>query len=161
MLGIVCSTVLFRPSLVSSAQALNLIDSNSLRCLSKNIYFEARNESTAGQLAVAQTVINRVRSIVFPDTVCEVVEQGPRHGNGVPKRDQCQFSWYCDGRGDDPVKGKSWDKSTKIATIVLLNRRWLFDIVDGATYYHANYVSPRWSRKKEKVVQIDSHIFYR
>ena len=44
--------------------------------MAKNIYFEARNEATVGQLAVAQTVINRVNSSRFPNSICDVVYQG-------------------------------------------------------------------------------------
>ena len=44
-------------------------------CLAKNIYFEARNQSVAGQIAVAQVVINRVNDDRFPNTICKVVQQ--------------------------------------------------------------------------------------
>ena len=30
-----------------------------------------------------------------------------------------------------------------------------------AVYFHAKYVKPRWSRRKERLAQIDTHIFYR
>jgi spore germination cell wall hydrolase CwlJ-like protein len=46
-----------------------------IRCLAKNIYFEARNEPTLGQIAVAFVTLNRVDSNQFPDTICTVVEQ--------------------------------------------------------------------------------------
>jgi len=45
-------------------------------CLAKNIYFEARNQSTAGQIAVSHVVLNRVKSNRYPNTICGVVEQG-------------------------------------------------------------------------------------
>ena len=41
-----------------------------LMCMAMNVYHEARNESTMGQLAVAQVVLNRVEDDRFPDDVC-------------------------------------------------------------------------------------------
>ena len=55
-----------------------LVNSEELECMSKNIYFEAAMESTAGKLAVAQVTMNRVNSERYPSTVCKVVYQG-RH----------------------------------------------------------------------------------
>ena len=46
-----------------------------LTCLAKIVLHEAGNQSRTGQLAVAQVVMNRVRSPRFPDTVCDVVMQ--------------------------------------------------------------------------------------
>ena len=75
-----------------------IINQTEIECMAKNIYFEAAIESTAGQLAVAQVTLNRVKSKHYPNTVCEVVYEGPHHASGHPKRDRCQFSWYCDGK---------------------------------------------------------------
>ena len=80
-----------------------VISQTEIECMAKNIYFEAAVESTAGQLAVAQVTLNRVKSRHYPNSVCEVVYEGPHTANGFPKRDRCQFSWYCDGKGDDPA----------------------------------------------------------
>ena len=66
-------------------------------CLARNIYFEARNEPFAGQFAVAMVTLNRVHDEQFPNSICEVVYQGLHWPSGHPKRDRCQFSWYCDG----------------------------------------------------------------
>ena len=74
-------------------------------CLARNIYFEARNEPFAGQFAVAMVTLNRVYDKQFPNSICEVVYQGLHYSSGHPKRDRCQFSWYCDGKVDD-VKNK-------------------------------------------------------
>mgnify|MGYP001457922455 FL=1 len=79
-----------------------LIDDKAVTCMAKNIFFEAAVESTAGKLAVAQVTLNRVESKHYPNTVCEVVYEGPHYtasdGQLLPKRDRCQFSWYCDGK---------------------------------------------------------------
>ena len=140
-----------------------LIAQSEIECMAKNIYFEAAVESTAGQLAVAQVTLNRVKSKHYPDSVCEVVYEGPKDANGFPKRDRCQFSWYCDGKGDEPKnKGKLWNTSHSLAKYVLTRQRDLIDITDGATHYYATYIdAPRWARQKRITTSIDQHIFFR
>ena len=138
-------------------------------CLSKNIYFEAGVESTAGKLAVANVTINRVLNNKYPDTICEVVQQGihrynERRGEHVPVRNKCQFSWYCDGLSDEPREGRTWKSSQDLAEKILVDYRdkALIDITDGATHYHANWMEkyPKWSKRKRVLVSIDRHIFY-
>jgi|TARA_Y100000034_G_scaffold135940_1_gene209907 spore germination cell wall hydrolase CwlJ-like protein len=146
----------------SSKAAPNYINLEQLDCMAKNIYFEARNEATVGQLAVAQTVINRVESTRFPNTICGVVQQGLHSKSGFPLRDRCHFSWYCDGYHDEPKKAsRSWARSVELAQIMIINKNWMIDVIDGATHYHADYVDPKWNRKKRMVVRIGSHLFYR
>ena len=139
----------------------SLVDSGELECMSKNIYFEAALESTAGKMAVAQVTMNRVRSTQYPNTVCAVITQGKHYASGHPVRDRCQFSWYCDGKDDNvPHKGSMWRESQEVAKYVLLKPD-LMDITDGATHYHADYISsPRWANPRRKTVEIDTHIFY-
>ena len=81
------------------------IDITEAICLATNIYHEARGESYAGKVAVANVTMNRVTSPKFPNTICDVVYQAQTKenwkGNTVPKRNKCQFSWYCDGKSDN------------------------------------------------------------
>ena len=65
--------------------------------MSTAVYFESRSEPTAGQLAVASVIKNRVKSGRFPNTVEAVVTQGRKGKNGHPLRNKCAFSFYCDG----------------------------------------------------------------
>ena len=84
--------------------------------------------------------------------------------NGVkyPVRDRCQFSWYCDGKGDEPPEGRLWNESLELAKYVILNQERLPDITDGARNFHADYIdAPRWAGNKHKTAKIDTHIFYR
>jgi len=139
---------------------VNLVNSEELECMSKNIYFEAALESTAGKLAVAQVTMNRVNSNQYPNTVCKVVYQGRHYKSGLPVKDRCQFSWYCDGKLDVPHIGAMWRESSEIAVYVLATPD-LIDITDGATHYHADYISsPKWADPRRKTVEIDTHIFY-
>ena len=137
---------------------IDALFANALMCMALNIYHEARNESTAGQLAVGQVVMNRVYDDRFPDTVCGVVKQGV-HWESIPARNRCQFSWYCDGLSDKPRNKKAFVKSQENAQIVL--NGWFGTFMDGATHYHADYVMPSWSKTHTRIVKIDSHIFYR
>lgn len=124
-----------------------MIIKTALMCLALNVYHEARDQSTAGQVAVTQVVINRVNDDRFPDSVCKVVKQPG------------QFSWLWDKKSDKPYEERAWDKSLAVAKTVYDGKT--IDITDGATYYHATYVSPSWAEKRTKTVRIDNHIFYR
>ena len=134
----------------------------ALMCLALNTYHEAKNQSMIGQVATAQVVMNRVADSRYPNTVCEVVKQGPKYkGSDVPVRHKCQFSWFCDGKSDEPRRdSKEWFKAQDYARIVLSGRIAL-DVTEGATHYHATYVRPSWAKTKTRTTRIESHIFYR
>ena len=132
----------------------------ALMCLALNVYFEARSENMASQVAVSLVVMNRVKDHRFPDTVCEVVKQGITYKNsGQPVPNKCQFSWWCDQRSDKPKNKQAWLKAQQVASIVLDGS--MIDFTEGSTHYHAHYVYPEWRKTKTKVTRIDSHIFYR
>ena len=134
----------------------------ALMCLAVNTYHEAKNQSMIGQVATAQVVMNRVADSRYPNSVCEVVKQGPKYkGSDVPVRHKCQFSWFCDGKSDEPRKdSKEWRMAQEYARIVL-SGRIVLDVTEGATPYHATYVKPSWARTKTRTTRIESHIFYR
>jgi len=133
----------------------------TIGCLAQNIYFEARDQPTIGQMAVAEVVMNRVHSPLFPDTVCEVIYQAPTYKwkQDLPIKHRCQFSWYCDGKSDTPKDQRAWNKSIAIAEEVYYSYGLSINIVDGAIFYHSIDVDPDWNR--EYVVQIEDHIFYK
>lgn len=132
-----------------------------VECLAKNIYFESRNQSHAGQVAVAQVVLNRVADDRYPDTVCGVVQQGRKNADGSMKRHQCQFSWYCDGLSDNPKNTDMWLQSVRIAAESIYYYDGGFDMTSGSTHYHTLKVDPHWNSSLTKVMRIDDHIFYR
>ena len=139
---------------------------DQLRCLAENIFFEARDQSIAGQVAVAWVTLNRVGAERFPDTICGVVRQANRDSAGNIIRHQCQFSWYCDGKSDripsNSIAQRAWEDAQLIAEVVLLDyARGRVSPVDDATMYHAHYVSPYWADDYELVGVIGDHIFYR
>lgn len=134
-------------------------DKDEIECLALNIYFETRAVSLADAIAVSDVVMNRINSARYPNTVCEVVKQGHKHPSGAMKRHQCQFSWYCDGKSDEPVDSKTWIKSLYIADLALTGK--YKDITEGSLWYHADYILPYWAEQLEFVTQIDDHIFYK
>jgi spore germination cell wall hydrolase CwlJ-like protein len=123
------------------------------RCLSTAIYFEARGEPERGQIAVGQVILNRVRSPLFPETICGVVYQGQM-------RKGCQFSFTCDGHSDSPREGAQWDLAQRLAKRIMSGEQWLPE-VGYSTFYHANYVRPRWARSMSQIDRIGRHIFYK
>ena len=135
-------------------------------CLALNTYHEAKNQSLVGQVATAQVVMNRVEDNRFPNTICEVVKQGPTRPSWedpekeYPIKHRCQFSWYCDGKSDIPKNEKAWKLAQDYAYLVLYNRIAI-DITEGATHYHATYVKPSWAKTKTRTTRIEKHIFYR
>jgi hypothetical protein len=122
-------------------------------CLARAIYFEARSESEMGQLAVAKVVLNRVKDPAYPKTICGVVYQGANRTNA------CQFSFACDGISDQPTSRIAWDQSKKIAARALAGDQSI-NILGAATYYHADYVNPKWSSSFKRLIKIGRHIFY-
>ena len=108
--------------------------------------------------APALVVMNRVKSPEYPNTICEVVKQAKTWKN-FPIKNQCQFSWFCDGKSDKPKDKKSWVWSQQIARLVVSGL--LEDVTGGATHYHAHYVSPKWRTTKTFTVKIGSHLYYK
>ena len=148
---------------------ITYIDTTQVTCLAKNMYFEARNEGTAGVLGVTNVVLNRVKSDLYPNTICGVIEDAKisqwwlkEKGLKKPIKHMCQFSWYCDGKSDEIKDHYTYNQLYVLAEgLVASNFKTLLDITDGALYYHADYVKPKWSRHFEKTVKIGRHIFYR
>ena len=125
---------------------------NEKQCLAINLYHEARSESMAGIVSVAMVVINRTKSAKFPNNICDVVKQ--------QKRKICQFSWYCDGKSDQPKDVKDYSTATDVAIQVYSGT--IPDVTEGALWYHANYIrKPFWAYSFRETVRINEHIFYK
>ena len=141
---------------------------NQITCLADNIYWEARNQPVKGMIAVGLVTENRVEDDRYPDTYCEVVEQGPvreswkQNGVYYPVKHRCQFSLYCDGKSDNipPVDYEVYDVALAIAFKIYYGP-YFDDFTHGATHYHADYVFPEWANSKTKTIKIANHIFYR
>lgn len=123
-------------------------DERQIQCLAENAYFEAGNQSEKGMIAVNNVVMNRVEDKRFPKTPCAVIKQRTKH--------VCQFSWVCEGK----KRIRDMDvfrRARETAERVYLEKT--HDVTNGALFYHAKYVNPRWGKKR--VATIGAHIFYR
>ena len=145
--------------IVDVAGQLNAADFRQISCLAKNMYWEAGREGQAGMKATGDVVFNLIRSGLYPDTICQVVYQAKRDASGHPIRNRCQFSWYCDGRKHIVTDERRWNMAYEVAYNQYLYNVLMPDLTNGATFYHANYVHPRW--KKQETAKIGAHIFYR
>ncbi len=116
-------------------------------CLIKAIYFEARSEPLEGQLAVAEVILNRAASGLYPASICGVVTQ------------PAQFSFIRGGRFPAPDRSSdAWRRAIAVADIA---RKQLADaIAPNVLWYHATYVAPPWGRRLTRVTQIGTHIFF-
>jgi len=126
-----------------------------VECLAQNIYFESGHESKEGQIAVGMVTMNRVKSGIFPDTICGVVKQ--------KIQSTCQFSWFCEGKFD--VKSLThfnhslYNSVRELAVYVYANHDKIDDPSRGALFYHADYVQPHW-KNVTYLTQIGRHKFY-
>lgn len=120
--------------------------SDALTCLALNVYWEARNQSVAGQLAVAQVTMNRVLDSRYADNVCDVVYQHK------------QFSWFWDGESDTPRELYALERAFRVASAALDGSG--HSELENVTHYHAVYIKPYWKDHMVQVAMIGDHIFY-
>ena len=163
----------------------NTFDREELKCMAENIYFEARHEPMAGKVAVVQVVLNRIDDDRFPATICEVVKQGPHRESWktkkdpnlkpqerkyYPRKNRCQFSWYCDGKKDIiwatymngdviPENMTAWRDSIHVA-LFIMNGDYGNDPTDGAVfYYNPHIANPSWGAVYSETAMIGNHRF--
>lgn len=116
-----------------------------LNCLAVGVYYEAKGEPLAGQLAVADVILNRTTSGRFPRSVCGVLKQ------------RGQFSFVRGGQLPTPPANAQWRKAVAVAQVA---QKDLWESpVENALYFHARYVAPRWNRAR--VGTVGNHVFYR
>jgi len=131
----------------------NVSGDTEFKCMTEALYFEARGEKVRGIFAVAEVIKNRRDSKKFPNSVCDVINQGSH------RRHACQFSYMCDGLKETIRDKEAKEFVAKIAKISLESR--VPNITAGATYYHANFVRPKWSKAFKRTATIGKHHFYR
>jgi hypothetical protein len=125
---------------------------NARECLALAAMAEA-GPSDAGQRAVIQVILNRVRHPAFAKTVCGVVFEGSQRITG------CQFTFTCDGSLERRYGEAGWAAARVRATQALGGS--VFARVGSATHYHTDWVYPAWSPQLEKLTQVDTHLFFR
>ena len=134
------------PSMVAQLRAPDP-GSRELECLATGIYFEAKSEPLAGQLAVGKVIANRAASGGrFPSTYCGVLFQRGQfsfvHGHSLPGVSHSNSQWQ-----------------TAVAIAKIVDQGLQQSAVGNALFFHARYVSPGWHLKR--VAAIGNHIFFR
>jgi spore germination cell wall hydrolase CwlJ-like protein len=136
-------------------RGLTALDSyRALNCLTSAIYYEAANEPEEGQRAVAQVVLNRVRSPLWPNSICGVVYEGSERTDY-----RCQFTFSCDGSMARAPDLRAWARARRVAEQALAGQ--VYRPAGLATHYHTLAVRPPWSASLQPVAVIGAHIFYR
>lgn len=136
---------------------------DEISCLACNIYYEARNQSEAGQLAVAMVTLNRLRAPGYPKSICSVVWETRRHARTGAT--VAQFSWTLERRGP-PTDTAAWHKALQLARQAVRSLDQPEQPADpslGALFFHAWYVTPEWSSdgSTDLITRIGDHLFYR
>jgi spore germination cell wall hydrolase CwlJ-like protein len=125
---------------VLSIPILKQTDAKQINCIASAIYHEAGNQRLQGKLAVAFVIFNR--SQLYDMDVCQVIHQAH------------QFRW----KETKTFYHEQYDQALEIATSMYLNQSYYKDNTNGALFFHALYVHPKWPYKK--TIQIQGHIFY-
>ena len=120
------------------------------RCnlVAEAIVYEARGESTKGQIAVAHVILNRIKDNRWPNKIVDVIHQ--------PN----QFSYLKNKHKQTPPTNNDWITARKIAYNAINGLSQ--DPTHGAVFYHTKNVNPRLSTKRViKTASIGRHVFYR
>ena len=132
--------------------ASTAVDASERRCLALSMYWEAKAEGRDGMLAVGHVVLNRVEHERFPNSPCAVVFDG---GEKPP----CQFSWYCDGKSDQPTEAENWINAQALAEQLLTQKRR--DNTGGALFFHGKQIKNPWRIPRTRTVTVGNHVFYK
>lgn len=158
--GIITNAAISEPKIINvNDTQLTKEARTQVDCLADNIYFEAGFEPNDGKVAVALVTLNRVNDPRYPKDICGVVKQKAKIETIGDTRIACQFSWYCDS-GKRITNTEAYKEARKIALYVYANYENIKDFTNGALFYHADYVNPRW-RNLTKTAVIGRHIFYK
>lgn len=140
---------------------IEILGKENFKCLVLNAYYEARGESRALITAVTMVVLNRSMHDFFPTKICDIIKQTKLDAHGDIILNQCQFSWYCDGKSDYPRDNRAYGRveyTTEQAVSKWFDGK---DISNGATHFHSTKVNPDWANDFTRVAMIDNHIFYK
>jgi spore germination cell wall hydrolase CwlJ-like protein len=146
-------TVELSPAVRAVEATLSTDDQQQVHCLAQNMYFEAANQGEEGMAAVTDVVFNRLRDPKYPGSVCEIITQHK------------QFSWVEDGREHVMEDNSAASEAYRIAIQAWHDQPVHYkpkhqDFTDGATRYHAWYVSPKWKNWVQSA-HIGAHIFFK
>lgn len=121
-----------------------------LNCLALNIYHESRGEPLLGQLAIAFTVKERVKSPRWKNDVCGVVYSYK------------QWSWTKDHIPDYVLDRRAFDKALVVADLALKGE--IANPVKGANHVYSTKVfkgskKPWWAKDMKIIKRIANQVF--
>jgi len=128
-----------------AAQDADDVDATQ-RCLAGAIYFESKGEPLAGQLAVANVIINRSKSGRFPTDVCSVVKQ------------RGQFSFVRGGEIPSIDEGRATYRTALAVAKIALEAAWESPAPKALFF---NTPNRRPGGNLTKIAMIGNHVFYR
>jgi len=117
----------------------------SMGCIARAVYWEARDQPFEGQLAVAFVVLNRERASGC--TPCEVVD-----GQGG-------FSGVARHRDERAKEAHAWALAEEVALMAWEDAD--ADPTGAATYFHRLDVRPAWAAGLIMTRRIGDHVFFR
>ena len=129
-----------------------ILNEKEVKCLTDNIYFEARGEKDIGKKAIAFVTLNRLNDEDYPKTICKIVYQKIKY--------KCQFTWACK-RKTKIYDALAYSKCNKIANHVMMNYTIMPDITKGSTNFHRRDIQPTWANQHKKTIAIGKHVFYK
>jgi N-acetylmuramoyl-L-alanine amidase len=134
-------------------------NTDQIKCMAHNIYYEAGGEPYMGQVAVARVVMNRVQQ-GFAANPCQVIYQKRTsiHPESEKKIIHCQFSWVCQKKISPDISSDRYKIAEEIAELVITEDRWNDDRHSGILFFHNHTVNPRWPYHRTFV--IGNHVFY-
>lgn len=123
------------------------VDAKSVECMAKVVLHEAANQPREGKIAVAQTLVNRLKAGGrFGDSICGVVNQ---------KGQYFRIASFHPRKNSD-----GWQEAVEIAHEVLAGQAE--PVVPGAMYFRASYAPANaFFRTRERVATVGAHVFYR
>jgi N-acetylmuramoyl-L-alanine amidase len=134
------------PASASTSAAAAPIDPQAQECMAKVVLHEAGNQSRAGKVAVAQTLVNRLKAGRFGGSICDVVNQPGQF---------FQIAAFRPRRDSD-----GWADAMEVAHAVLSGEA--DTVAPGAMFFRANYApASTFFRSRQRVAEVGAHIFYR
>lgn len=116
-------------------------------CMAEALYYEARGEGERGQEAVAEVILDRLRSGKHPNSICGVVYE-PH-----------QFSFLDDGSMLGKRDQDAWAAANQLAARIL-SGEIITSMTRQATFYHKATIRPGWAKTLVRTAKIGNHVFY-
>ncbi|UAK23919.1 cell wall hydrolase [Sphingomonas nostoxanthinifaciens] len=135
-----------QPAMADAGDDDVAVDPAALECMAKVVMHEAGSEPRAGKVAVAQTLVNRLKTGRFGDSICAIAKQPGQFFN---------VASYQPHRDSD-----NWAESMAVSRAVLTGDADA--IVPGAMFFRSA-ASPASSffRSRARVAMVGAQVFYR